>query len=105
MKELYSFGFPRVLVDAKKLETMNASGDLRYGGTGKTIPSEIVAKSKKAGPLWLSGGLNPENIQDMIKNFQPELVDVNSGVESESGKKDFSKLEQFFSAVESAAQQ
>ena len=105
LKELYSFGFPRVLVDAKNLESSNASGDLRYGGTGKTIPSEIVAKSKKAGSLWLSGGLNPENIRGMIKNFLPELVDVNSGVESEPGKKDFSKLKQFFSAVESAAQQ
>ena len=105
LKELYSAGFPRVLVDAKNLENSNADGDSRYGGTGKTIPSEIIAKSKKAGPLWLSGGLNPENIRDMIKNFQPELVDVNSGVESEPGKKDFSKLEQFFSAVESAVQQ
>ena len=105
LKEIYSSGFPRVLIDAKNLENTNASGDSRYGGTGKTIPSEIIAESKKLGPLWLSGGLNPENIQEMIKNFQPELVDVNSGVESEPGKKDFSKLEQFFSAVESAVQQ
>ena len=96
LKELYSSGFPRVLVDAKNLESANAGGDSRYGGTGKTIPSELIAKSKKAGPLWLSGGLNPENIQYMIKNFQPELVDVNSGVESAPGKKDFYKLEKFF---------
>ena len=105
LKEIYSSGFPRVLIDAKNLENTNASGDSRYGGTGKIIPSEIIAESKKLGPLWLSGGLNPENIQNMIKNFHPELVDVNSGVESEPGKKDFSKLEQFFSAVESAVQQ
>ena len=96
LKELYSSGFPRVLVDAKNLESANAGGDSRYGGTGKTIPSELIAKSKKAGPLWLSGGLNPENIQYMIKNFQPELLDVNSGVESAPGKKDFYKLEKFF---------
>ena len=96
LKELYSSGFPRVLVDAKNLESANAGGDSRYGGTGKTIPSELIAKSKKAGPLWLSGGLNPENIRYMIKNFQPELVDVNSGVESAPGKKDFYKLEKFF---------
>ncbi|WP_296090379.1 bifunctional indole-3-glycerol phosphate synthase/phosphoribosylanthranilate isomerase [uncultured Treponema sp.] len=104
LKELYSSGFPRVLVDAKNLENTNADGDLRYGGTGKTIPGELIKKSKKLGPLWLSGGLNPENIGFMIKNFQPELIDVNSGVESEPGKKDFSKLEQFFSAVDSAVQ-
>ena len=104
LKELYSLGFPRVLVDAKNLENTNADGDLRYGGTGKTIPGELIKKSKKLGPLWLSGGLNPENIGFMIKNFQPELIDVNSGVESAPDKKDFSKLEQFFSAVDSAVQ-
>lgn len=105
LKELYSAGFPRILADAKNLENSNAEGDKRYGGTGKTIPSEIIEKSKKLGPLWLSGGLNPQNISGLIKNFHPELIDVNSGVESMPGKKDFSKLEQFFSAVEKAASQ
>lgn len=102
MKSLYSFGFPRILIDAKNLENSNAKGDERYGGTGKIIPFEMIEKAKKLGPLWLSGGLSSQNICNMIKTFQPELIDVNSSLELRAGKKDFSKLEDFFSAVEIA---
>ncbi len=44
--------------------------------------------------LWLAGGITPENASDLINQFQPELIDVSSGVEIENqtGIKDASKL-------------
>lgn len=99
LKLIYSVGFPRVLLDAKNLDKENAGGDQRYGGTGKTIPSELVEKAKKEGTLWLSGGLNPENTHDFIQKFHPELIDICSGIESAPGKKDWAKMEKLFSEI------
>ena len=43
---------------------------------------------------WQS--LNPENILDAIDAVNPSAVDVNSGVESFPGKKDYNKLKSLF---------
>ena len=100
LKLLYSVGFPRILVDAKNLDPKNADGDEKYGGTGKAIPDELITEIKKSGPLWLSGGLNPDNIEKIIEQFQPELIDLSSGLELKAGIKDKNKMEALFKAIE-----
>ncbi len=51
--------------------------------------------------LWLAGGVTPENISQLIKEFQPELVDASSGIETEeTGIKDSEKLRKFFSEIQ-----
>ncbi|MCR4954046.1 MAG: bifunctional indole-3-glycerol phosphate synthase/phosphoribosylanthranilate isomerase [Treponema sp.] len=50
--------------------------------------------------LWLAGGITPENASELIHKFQPELIDVSSGVESELCKKDEKKLEKLFAQLE-----
>lgn len=37
-------------------------------------------------PIVLAGGLNSKNVIDGIEKFQPDIVDVSTGVEGTSGK-------------------
>lgn len=67
-----------------------------YGGTGETfdwnIAKELVERGYK---VFLSGGLNPENVQRAVCEVKPYAVDVSSGVELQKGKKDLKKLKEF----------
>jgi|TARA_B100001105_G_scaffold13140_1_gene9657 phosphoribosylanthranilate isomerase len=67
----------------------------QYGGTGETFDWSVLNRKYKT-PIILSGGLNSENILDAIDAVNPSAVDVNSGVESSPGKKDYNKLKSLF---------
>lgn len=73
------------------------------GGTGRThdwdLSRQFVEKSKK--PVFLAGGLTPENVQDAIARVKPFGVDVCTGVRT-NGHLDPKKLEAFMSAVRTA---
>ena len=49
-------------------------------------------------PLFLTGGLNLDNVREAIDAVQPFGVDICSGVRT-NGKLDEKKLEAFFRAV------
>lgn len=66
------------------------------GGTGKRISKNIIKEAAKSPNLWLAGGLNPENITEIIKKYSPGLIDVSSGIESYPGKKDEVKMRKYF---------
>jgi len=70
------------------------------GGTGKThnweISREIVAKSKR--PVFLAGGITPENIRDAIDTVHPFGVDVCTGVRTDD-KLDREKLKALFEEI------
>jgi len=67
------------------------------GGTGKTCDWETAAKIIHTVncPVFLAGGLKPENIAQAIAEVQPFGVDVSSGVEAEPGIKDLEKISRF----------
>ena len=67
----------------------------QYGGTGETFDWSVLNRKFKT-PIILSGGLNSENILDAIDAVNPSAIDVNSGVESSPGKKDYNKLKSLF---------
>ncbi len=73
-----------------------------YGGTGKTfnwdIAKDLVGRGFK---LFLSGGLNPENVKDAVQEVKPFAVDVSSGVELKPGVKDKMKIERFVKEAKS----
>ena len=89
-------------IDAIMLDTIG-------GGTGKTFEWECIPKySAYAGsiglPLIVAGGLNPDNVEDLVKSYRPDGVDVSSGVETD-GIKDLNKISAFIERVKSVDQQ
>lgn len=74
----------------------------KLGGTGERFNWDLAIEAKKAGRLiFLAGGLTPANVADAVRKVQPYGVDVSSGVESEPGKKDHAKVQEFIKAARS----
>lgn len=79
----------------------------RFGGTGHALPwtdpklQQVFAEIKAADiPLLLAGGLNPDNVQDGIREVQPYAVDVSSGVEL-AGRKNQGLIKAFINTTKS----
>ncbi len=87
---------PKYKADVYLLDTYSPK---EYGGTGEVFNWDLAVEAKKFGPIILSGGLNPDNVEEAIRKVNPFAVDVSSGVESSPGKKDKKKLEEFVKRV------
>ena len=72
----------------------------KCGGTGRSFNWDLISDLKMDTPIILSGGLNPDNINEGIETVQPSAVDISSGVESEPGIKDKVKVEKLFNTIE-----
>jgi len=85
--------------DAFLLDAHSKSG---LGGTGEKFNWELAKDAQQFGkPIFLAGGLTPENVADAVRQVQPFGVDVSSGVESAPGKKDPAKVRAFITAAKS----
>jgi phosphoribosylanthranilate isomerase len=60
----------------------------------RAVAAEIAAEM----PIWLAGGLTPDNVGDVIKAVRPWCVDVSTGVETD-GAKDPAKIAAFIRAA------
>ena len=70
------------------------------GGTGRRFNWDLAVTAKQFGkPIFLAGGLTPENVADAVVKVRPFAVDVASGVESSPGKKDPAKVRDFIARV------
>ncbi len=73
------------------------------GGTGHSFQWDLLSCIRPyAKPLFLAGGLTPDNIQEAIGEVQPFGVDVSSGVESAPGRKCPDKIARFVKNVQQA---
>ena len=78
---------PALLIDAYRKD--------QYGGTGHTANWSLATKMAQRYPILLAGGLTPENVAEAVRQVRPWGVDVASGVEVSSGKKDAGKMRLF----------
>lgn len=69
------------------------------GGAGHSFAWHEPIQLNK--PLYLAGGLNPDNVGEAISLIKPYAVDVSSGIESIMGKKDIKKMQKFINATRS----
>jgi phosphoribosylanthranilate isomerase len=88
LKELSKYPTDAWLLDAYVSDT--------FGGTGEKFNWTLAIEAQKPGkPVFLAGGLTPENVAAAIRQVQPFGVDVSSGVESSPGRKDRAKVRAF----------
>ena len=85
--------------DAFLLDAHSKSG---LGGTGEKFNWDLAIVAQKFNkPIFLAGGLTPENVAEAVRRVRPFGVDVSSGVESVPGKKDADKVRAFIQAAKS----
>ena len=88
--------------DAFLLDAYSKAG---LGGTGEKFNWDLAVAAQQFGkPIFLAGGLTPENVADAVRQVRPFAVDVSSGVESAPGKKDAAKVRAFIAAVRAACE-
>jgi len=91
-------------VDAILLDSGNQKLAVKeLGGTGRTHDWTLsrTIRERIGIPLFLAGGLTPQNVVQAIDEVGPFGLDACSGVRTD-GKLDATKLRRFFSAVRNA---
>lgn len=69
-----------------------------WGGSGVVGDWELARELASEYPLILAGGLDPENVKAAVREVQPFVADVSTGVETEKIK-DHSKIRAFVAAA------
>ena len=69
------------------------------GGSGQRVDGEGLRGLHAPRPWLLAGGLTPENVREAVEACAPHGVDFNSGLESEPGRKDPSRIRAALTAL------
>lgn len=72
----------------------------QYGGTGESFNHSFIPENIK--PYFLAGGINADNICNVIKNFNPYCIDLSSAIET-NGLKDKNKILKIVELVRSCS--
>lgn len=86
--------------DIERAQESGADYLLLDGGTGegKCFDHDMMSGMEITKPVFLAGGLTPENVGVLIERFRPFAVDASSSLETD-GKKDKIKMTAFVDAV------
>jgi phosphoribosylanthranilate isomerase len=88
-------------VDAILLDSGNPSLEVKeLGGTGRTHDWRLSRRIRDSVgvPVFLAGGLRPENVAEAVETVRPFGLDVCSGVRTD-GRLDAGKLKRFFAHI------
>lgn len=77
----------------------------QYGGSGKKFDWSLLNEFDINVPFLLSGGIGPEDLDDILKISHPKFVgiDINSKFEISPGLKDVDKLKFFVDEIKKAS--
>ena len=97
----------RISASADAILLDSGNPDLKIkelGGTGRVHNWNLSRRIREqvSCPVFLAGGLNPDNVRNAIETVEPFAVDVCSGVRT-NGLLDEKKLERFISEVSRAS--
>lgn len=84
---------------------VDAYHDRSLGGASVTGDWNLAARAVDVArrPVFLAGGLTPQNVAEAIARVKPWAVDVSSGVESMPRIKDHDRLRAFIAAAKAAS--
>lgn len=81
---------------------LDAHSPKALGGTGEKFNWDLAIAAQRFGkPIFLAGGLTPENVAAAVRTVHPFGVDVSSGVELVPGRKDPARVKAFVAAAKS----
>lgn len=93
-------------VDAFLLDSVTMTGGVQnLGGTGTPCDWDLAAQAVRAisKPVFLAGGITPENVGDALRRVRPYGIDLCSGVERVKGQKDPDKVRRLVEAIRHAS--
>lgn len=92
-------------IDTFILDTRIKTADgERTGGTGTRFSWDIIQKLELPTEvsLFVAGGINPDNVAELVGHFRIQGIDIGSGVESYPGKKDPLKIRKLMEVIRGA---
>ena len=82
---------------------LDARDGRRAGGTGTRADWDWARRGVNAGlRLVVAGGLDPDNVAELVREVRPFGVDASSGLEREPGRKDGAKVQAFLERIREA---
>lgn len=73
-----------------------------HGGTGKSFNRDLVRDYPYRDKMVIAGGINENNIKEIIRELRPGGVDISSGIEISEGIKSEEKILRIMRAIEEA---
>ena len=83
-------------VDAVLLDSWNKE---TYGGSGIRIRRELLGNISINKQWWLAGGISNDWVQEIIKEIQPDGLDISSSIEKHPGIKDIEKIKKLLKEI------
>ena len=78
---------------------LDSFSSISYGGTGKVANLSVIKETDFQKNFFLAGGLNSENISEILVENSPYGVDISSGIETD-GYKDRNKILEIMRCLE-----
>lgn len=100
LHDTFDFGILESYAGAADFFLFDTKGHLR-GGTGLKFNWQILDRYRLQVPFFLSGGIKPEDTEELKKLTHPQLytIDINSGFETAPALKNAGKVKTFIEEI------